>query len=213
MLSPIKSITILSCFLLFTFYSPPNNFAQQIDYNSSEMKPLLERFATDRSILSWKYNIPLSENDQTRIERFYKNWQKKSSELNFDTMSLDGQIEFRLFKNLLDYELRKIELQKKRHREISVYLPFAQIIVKLEEERRNTVKIDGKQAADQLSLLSSQISGTQKNLEKQLKENRNSNSFRKTVVLRAVREGGNLKNTLRRWFRYYIWHSIYLHYI
>ncbi len=203
MLSRIKSITTLSCFLLLAFCCPPDNFAQQIDHNFSEMRPLLERFVTDRSILNWKYNIPLSENDQTRIESFYYEWQKKSSELNFDTMSLDGQIEFRLFKNLLDYELRKIELQKKRYQEISVYLPFAQIIVKLEEERRKTDKIDGKLAADQLNLLLSQISGTQKNLEKELKENRNSNRFRKTVVLRAVREGRNLKNSLRRWFRYY----------
>ena len=199
MVSRIKSITALICFLLPSYCAPPNNFAQQIDHNFSEMRPILERFATDRNILSWKYNIPLSENDQTRIERFYHEWQKKSAELNFDTMSLDGQIEFRLFNNLLDYELRKIELQNKRHQEISVYLPFAQIIVKLEEERRKTNKIDGKLAADRLNLLLSQISKTKKNLE----DKHDSKIVKKTVVLRAVRIGGNLKNSLRRWFRFY----------
>ena len=178
-------------------------YAQELDQSDSEMRPMLERFATDQSFLSWKYAIPMSENDQNRLIKFYSNWQEELKKQNFGTMSLDGKIDYILFENLLNYELRTNQLEKERRQEMLIFLPFAELIIQLEENRRNAKEIDAEKVAVQLKELFDKIQKKQKELRHNLKDSENQKAYKKTVILRATRIANSLKRTLRNWFNFY----------
>lgn len=201
-----KSQIKTAFFLLFSILFFQLNFilfAQETDQSRSEMRPMLERFTTDRSFLSWKYSIPMSENDQNRLIKFYSNWQSKLEKQNFDSISLDGKIDYILFKNLLDYELQTAQLEKNRSKKMLIFLPFAKIIVQLEENRRNAKKIDAEKAAIQVKELFDKIQKTQKELKNNFENSGNQTASKKTVVLRTERLASRLKRTLRNWFNFY----------
>ena len=57
-------------------------------------------------------------------------------------MSQDGKIDYILFKNHLEYELRQLDIQSRQLAEIEPLLPFAAKIIELEETRRRMEPID-----------------------------------------------------------------------
>src|SRR5215813_122537 len=72
----------------------------------SEMRGVIERYIVDRGSLTRSYPIALSPARQARFRQFYTDWLAAIQKLNFDAMSQEGKVDYILFKNHLDYELR-----------------------------------------------------------------------------------------------------------
>src|SRR5581483_7489211 len=118
-----------------------------------------------------------------------------------DAMSLDGKVDYVLFKNHVEHEQQQLELQNKALAEIAPLLPFAETITALAEARRRMEKVDPPKAAAQLNDLTKQIEATRRSLETALRAE--PGKVKKTAANRAASAVGNLRAVLRTWFGYY----------
>ena len=95
----------------------------------SEMRPYIERFTADRAALLRKYPILMSTMRRTRLDEFYREWRSRLASMNFDAMSEEDKVDYLLFKNYLDHQLRQMDLDAKALSEAAPLLPFAETIV------------------------------------------------------------------------------------
>ena len=161
----------------------------------SEMRAAIERYSVDRGSLARSYPVNTSPARRDRFKKFYSDQLASLNALDFDSMSQDGKIDYILFKNHLEYELRQTDIQAKQLAEIQPLIPFAKTIVDLEETRRRMEPID-----------SAKIAATLNDLRKQIDERRRSldaPQVKKTVGNRAVAAINSLRGNLRNWYTFY----------
>ena len=172
----------------------------------SEMRAIIEYYVADRGSLSRSYPVATSTARRERFQKFYADALERIRKLNFDSMSEEGKVDYLLFKNHLEHELRQLDIEARQQTEIAPFVPFAQTIVDLEESRRRMEPIDSAKAAVTLTNLKKQIDDTRKLIEAGLKAGADQSEvirFKKTVAYRAVGATNNLRNSLRSWYTFY----------
>jgi uncharacterized protein (DUF885 family) len=171
----------------------------------SEMRGIIESFTADRGSLARFYSVEASSARQSRMKQFYTDWLATLAKLDFDSMSQDGRIDYVLFKNHLDHELRQLDLQIKAQAEITPLVPFGEIVTDLEDSRRRMDPIDSPRIAALFTRLARQIDATGKAVDAGLKPDAKTDAIKakKTVVNRAVAAIVNLRGTLRSWYGFY----------
>jgi len=162
----------------------------------SEMRSAIERYTVDRGSLTRSYPVAVSQRRRDRFRKFYSEWLASLQSLNFDSMSEDGKIDYLLFKNHLEYELRQLDIQSRQLSEIEPLVPFATQIVELEEARRNMATIDSAKTAATLNDLRKQVDERRRAVER-------STDIKKTVANRAALAINSLRGTLRNWYTFY----------
>jgi hypothetical protein len=125
----------------------PGEDLSEMKLPPSEMQGLIMRYGVNRSTLSRLYPADQSPARQSRFKQFYTQWQEALARLDFDALSQEDKIDYLLFKNHLDYELRQMEIQARNAAEAAPLVPFAQTIIDLEEARRRMEKVDSQKAA------------------------------------------------------------------
>ncbi|MFY9571889.1 MAG: DUF885 family protein [Blastocatellia bacterium] len=173
-----------------------------IDAQQSEMRAAIESYIADRGSLARFYNVEASPARQARMKQFYIDWLSALTKLNFDAMSQDGRVDYLLFKNHLDHELRLLDIQAKALAEIAALVPFARTITDLEDARRRMERVDSPKIAAALTMLARQIDATSKTVEAGLKPDAKSDAVKpkRPIANRAVAAIGTLRATLRNWF-------------
>lgn len=184
----------------------------------SEMRSAIERFAVDRGILGRSYTVSYSSARRERFKQYYTDWLNSLQKLDFDAMSQDGKIDYLLFKNHLENELRQIDIQSKQIAEIEPLLPFAKTIADLEETRRRMEPIDSAKSAALLTNLRKQVDDKRRAIEMSLRtESRGGQvsseagatprpdtmRIKKTVANRAATALNVVRGTLRNWYTFY----------
>ncbi len=185
------------------------------DFNTpeSEMRGVIERYTVDRSSLTRSYPVALSPARQARFRQFYSDWLAAIQKLDFDSMSQEGKVDYILFKNHLDYELRQLDTQAKQFAEMESLLPFAKAIIDLEEARRRMEPVDAGKSAAVLTELKRQVDERRRQLESGLRSEARGGErpdaaadamrIKKTVANRAVVTLNGLRNNLRNWYGFY----------
>jgi uncharacterized protein (DUF885 family) len=175
------------------------------DSRPSEMRAVIERYAADRGSLFRFYSAEASVARQARMKQFYNDWLSSLAKLDFDKMSQDGRIDYLLFKNHLEHELRQLDLQAKALAEVAPLVPFAQTITDLEDSRRRMEAIESPKIALLFTKMSMQVDATSKAVEAGLKPDAKTDSIKtkKTVAFRAVASLVSLRNTLKNWYGFY----------
>ena len=181
----------------------------------SEMRASIERYAVDRGSLARSYTVGYSSSRRDRFKKFYSDWLANLQKLDFDSLSQDGKVDYLLFKNHLEYELRQLDIQARQLSEIEPLLPFSKTIADLEEARRRMEPIDSAKTAALLTTLRKQVDDKRRAIETGLRsEGRGATSsnpesttetlrVKKTVANRAVNALNNVRGTLRNWYTFY----------
>jgi len=174
----------------------------------SEMRSAIERYTVDRGSLSRSYPVAVSRSRRERFKKFYTDWLTSLQGLDFDSMSEDGKIDYLLFKNHLEYELRQLEIQSKQITEIEPLLPFAARIIELEETRRRMETIDSARTAATLNDLRKQVDERRRAIEAGVRGARGGDNpetvpMKKSVANRAVAAINGLRANLRNWYTFY----------
>ncbi|HEY8225953.1 MAG TPA: DUF885 family protein [Pyrinomonadaceae bacterium] len=181
----------------------------------SEMRAGIERYTVDRGTLARSYTVSYSTTRRERFRKFYSDWLASLQKLDFESMSQDGKIDYLLFKNHLEYELRQLDIQARQLSEIEPLVPFARPIADLEEARRRMEPIDSAKAAALLTQLKKQVDEKRRAVEMGLRpEGRGMTTSstdgateplrtKKTVANRAVAALNNVRATLRNWYTFY----------
>src|SRR6185436_17423125 len=182
----------------------------------SEMRAAIERYTVDRGSLARSYTVSYSSARRERFRKFYSDWLASLQKLNFDSMSQDGKVDYILFKNHLEYELRQLDIQGRQISEIEPLMPFGKTIADLEEARRRMEPVDSAKVAALLTSLKKQVDDKRRAIEMGLRpEGRGPISttaadgatepvrVKKTVANRAVNALNNVRATLRNWYTFY----------
>lgn len=175
------------------------------DSSRSELRSVIERYAADRGSLNRFYQISTSPVRRDRMRRLYAEWLAGLAQFNFDSLSHDGQVDYLLFKNHLDHELRQLDIQVKQSAETEPLVPFAGAIIELQEARRRMEPVNSQKTAAALVGLNKQVEEMRKAVEAGLKTEGKPDGVKakKTVANRAASLVGSLRNTLKDWFSFY----------
>lgn len=173
--------------------------ADDLDRSHSEMAAPIERFTADRATLVRTYPIAISEARRKRLEEFYREWTERAAHIDFDALSEDGRIDYVLFKNHLQHEVRQLDLDAKALEQETPLMPFAGTMVAFEESRRRMEPLDPVKAAAAVNALAKQIDESRRKVESTLR----TAPPKKTVANHAALTLNSLRGTLRHWYEFY----------
>src|ERR1051325_10382080 len=198
-------VAVLLCCFSFQIPAQTSSHANGTKERVSEMRGAIERYTVDRGSLQRSYPVAVSRARRERFKKFYDEWLASLQGLDFDSMSEDGKIDYLLFKNHLEYELRQLDIQERQLSEIAPLVPFADTIIGLEEARRRMEPIDSAKVAATLNDLRKQVDERRRAVELGLRSENSSDPTRvkKTVANRAVQAINGLRNNLRNWYTFY----------
>src|SRR5208282_794575 len=94
---------------------PPNS---AFDSYPSEMQPAIQRFESDLRSLERVYPTEIAASRQARLREFYTEWLDSLAKHDFSSMGLEGKVDYVLFRNQLQYELRSLDMQAKQYAEM-----------------------------------------------------------------------------------------------
>src|SRR5262245_43689829 len=176
-----------------------------IDNGTSEMRPIIEYYIADRGSLQRSFFVNNSTARRERFRKFYQDALDRIQKLNFDAMSEAGKVDYILFRNHLEHELRQLDIEEKQQAEIAPLIPFGTTIVDLEEARRRMDPIDSAKVAVTLNSLKKQVEDTRRQVEAGLRGSDNADAIKvkKTVAFRAVNAINSLRGNLRNWYTFY----------
>ncbi len=184
---------------------PAASYDTTVDNGASEMRPIIEYYLADRGSLQRSFFVNNSPARRERFRKFYQDALDRIQKLNFDAMSEEGKVDYILFRNHLDHELRQLDIEEKQQAEIAPLIPFGKTIVDLEETRRRMDSIDSAKAATTLNALKKQVEDTRRQVEAGLRGGENPDAIKpkKTVAFRAVNAINSLRGNLRNWYTFY----------
>lgn len=167
--------------------------------SAQELRPVLDRYQADRGALSRRYPVPLSRARAARMRRFYEGQLSALERLEFVSLSKQDRVDFLLFENLLEHELRRLEHEARRNEEVAELLPFADVLVELAERRRNFEPVDARAAAGTLD----ELAGELESLREALGEDDVEQRFKRTVARRAAQRLSSLRDEFADWYRFH----------
>lgn len=167
------------------------------------MRGLVELYSADRSNLGRFYDAPMSKLALDQQIQFLRSWQRTLADIDFDALDQDGKIDHLLLQNELRYHLRSQTHQQKKHEEIAEFVPFAQVIIDLQEARRRVARIEPKNIAEIVSGIPEAVKAARVAIEGKMKADEEGSPFNPSVALRAARIVERLNRTLSGWFRFH----------
>ncbi len=132
---------------------------------ASELRDLVERYAADRSALLRRWDVPYSPARRERLRAFYDEWRAELARVDFQSLGLEGRIDHVLLDAALRYQLELLDREDRLYAEMRPFIPFATVIIDLEEARRRREPVDPEAAATTLAGLPGLISAAREELE------------------------------------------------
>ena len=169
---------------------------QDLDPSASELRFTIERYQADLGSLSRKYQVPLSSVDHQRMRKFYEDWLHGLDDASFPSLSQPGKVDYLLFKNVLRRSIKGLDQDQKREKEMAPLLPFAPMIVGIEETWQRMEPVSPQRTAETLNRLAKDIEEAKKSVEKGVKIDR-------VIANRSVGTLQRLRESFHAWFNFY----------
>jgi len=173
---------------------------------SSELEEVVERFSTDRTALTRRYDADDSPDQRRKMREFYTGWQSNLRDVDFGKLGLEGRADYLLLDSYLKHQLALLARRDKQRVETAPLLPFADRLLGLQDARRNLTTVDPPGSARTLSAVAQQVDS----LRSLFEPSRDSAArapakpqTTRTIANRAAGDLDDLRETLRAWFRYY----------
>lgn len=176
------------------------NAASDADPSASPTRSLIEHYRSDRGALERLYDIDLSSQRVVRLQKLLDDYSAALDQLDFSTLDEAGRIDWILFRNQLQFEKDELDFGAKKTAEVADLIPFAPIIVGLEENRRLMQPQDAEASAKLVSGIYRQIAVARERIEKQLKDGTAPDAVHGRRAAMAVDQ---LRRALGDWNRFY----------
>ncbi len=165
----------------------------------TNMEELVQRYTTDLQGIDRYYDVPLSEKGWQRREEFEKGWLQSLKGSDFAALDRNGQVDYILLRNHAESDLRDIAAQRKKAAQIRKLLPFADKIVKLEENRWTLAPLDPEAAAGEIDDIRHEAHQLMDDAKSKLEKK----ELDPSLAFRASKTLGDLRETFQRWYRHY----------
>lgn len=163
-----------------------------------DMPSAVARYTTDHQTLERYYATRLSHKRRQAMEEFATTWMELlDQQIPFDSLDVNGRVDWLLLRAKLQQELRSIAAAKKRESEITRLVPFADSILSLDDDLRQLAFIDGADAATRVSHLADDLSKVTEEISS------GKLTAPPTAGRRAARYTESLRETLKQWHDFY----------
>lgn len=143
------------------------------------------------------YNIEISTTRKERLKEYCEDQLDALREMSFESYNQQGKVDYLLLQNYLRKNLVQIDLDVRKDLKMEPLLPFADIIVRLCEDRQMMKAMDGEKAARDVTRISSLIFETRRNIiEKEIKVDR-------SIAYRAASTVDRFQSLLSEWFGFF----------
>ncbi|HSA54960.1 MAG TPA: DUF885 family protein [Gemmatimonadaceae bacterium] len=187
--------------------------------SESELRDIVARFSIDANALGRRWNVAWSPSRREHFRQFYRAWQSRLRELDFDRLGQQGRIDYVLMNHALRHELSLLDREEKNLAEAKPLVPFAQPIFDLMDARRRMEVIDPAKTAQALVAITKQVEEVSKAVVAGLQNDSartraaSSNGANdttpkplkptKVVAHRSSEIVNTLKSTLTSWYNFY----------
>ncbi len=179
----------------------------------SELEPAIERFESDLHSIERRYTLALAPSRDARLRELYREWLDSLGEWDFASLSLEGKVDYVLFRNDLEYQLHSLDTKAKQYAEMEPLLPFAKIIFDFDDGRRRMETLDSRHAAELVAQIKKEIEETRKAVALGLKPEpeQTKTGAEKIQPIHAQKFAANraaaaivaLREALKRWNTFY----------
>ncbi len=114
--------------------------------DESNLRTAVIRYVEDRQAIERRYPVAYSPARMDRLRTFHEGWKAQLQEADFDKLNREGQIDYILLRNRIDYNLEMLALDEQRAKEIAPLIPFFDKARLLEETRLDRKRAEPKQA-------------------------------------------------------------------
>ncbi len=156
------------------------------------MPSFVSRYLADRETLDRHFVLPYSSRRSTVLREFLAAWANALETLPYDEMSRDDKVDFLLFQNLMNSEMRSLDEADLRFDQMASLVPFALELMALEDSRRNVEFIGGEEASALLHKAAKALDPVE--IDEKLSE---------PVLYRASRVLEDIKAKLGDWYKFY----------
>ncbi len=172
---------------------------------TSPLAGLVDRYSADRNSLLRRYGVDYSPERYARLTRFYKEWHQDLANVPFESLSVEGRIDYVLLRSRLEYELRLLGREQQWVDETVALLPFAKAITDVLEARARLETMQPEKAAATLDQINNAIEASIKQIDSvkaaeavgDVERGRKINAYRAAEILASY------KTSLQDWSRYY----------
>jgi hypothetical protein len=141
--------------------------------------------------------VQTSPEERKRLTDIGNDYLEKLKQLDFDSMSIYGKVDYTLLKKQIVYELGAVKLDDDEYNKITTYIPFADEVYQLEKKRRRGITVDGQEVAMELH-----------NILKELNTAKTSFAALQSLDMPLARKGKasilGLKSRLKSFYDFYI---------
>jgi len=170
---------------------------------SSELRDTVERFGVDRQAIQRFYSIPGSTGRREKLRGFYAAWLKALPRIDFDRLSRDGQVDYVLLRNYIEYQTMLLGREERTAKETAPLLPFAEAIVQLQEDRQRLDFIDAGAAAAAVAKITGTVKAQRSSVEAGLAGDGDGGKLSPLTAVRAAQQVDRLRGALEQWFGFY----------
>jgi len=128
----------------------------------SELRDIVTRFTNDENALGRRWTVDYAPLRRQRFREYYRGWQSRLRELDFDKLSQQGRIDYVLMNHSLRHSLALLDREEKLWIESAPVLPFGNDIFTLVDTRRRMEKIEPQKAAMTLVTLNKKVEDVSK---------------------------------------------------
>jgi uncharacterized protein (DUF885 family) len=165
---------------------------------TSELRDVVDRFEADRRALQRFHNVPGSSERRAKTRSFYEAWLAALPRLDFDALSQQGRVDYVLLRNQLEYQLMLLGREERNARETDALVPFAESIIRLQEDRQKLNFIRADSAVTELQRIRAAVERARDS-----RAAAGATGVTPLIAVRAAQRVDELRNTLRQWFGFY----------
>jgi hypothetical protein len=155
--------------------------ATDVDSSSSAMRPMIERYLTDKATLerSWSEVSefgqgargrggsvePMTPGQVARMRRFYGEWAEALRAVPFDSFDQASKIDYLLLNNRVRYEVSRLDAIDRRLAAIRPVVAFGDIVVDLDASRRKMEPAKPEASARGLNQMIKDLAAVRRSLD------------------------------------------------
>ena len=200
----MKNIFLTLCLFIPMILSAQNKNLDALYEQASETSGLVIQYTQDVRDINYVYGVSAnrwtvlanSPEQRDRLIRLNEDYLNQLKPLDFEQMSIHGQVDYVMLKRKVEENLRLLLKEKTQYAANEKYFPFSTIIYELEKQRRRGATMDGQKVAVQLNEAWKALEESKRSLEKIEKINQNDSRFSASVV-------DALKARLKRFYDFY----------
>ena len=144
----------------------------------------------------WGMASANSPEQRERLLKLDAEYLDKLAKLDFDAMSVHGQVDYVLLKRKIEASIKSLKDEAAQYQRVAHYVPFAETVYRFEAKRRRGTSVEAKEVAQQLHDALGELKAIQKTVESTAKIDQNE-------AMAAVRVVEGLKARLKSAFDFY----------